>query len=111
MSLDAGSLRHKVEIQEQVTTTDADGQTDKVWQRVALVWAAVAPMSAKEFVAAQAIQSEVTTRITIRYRAGIKAAMRVLHRGKIYNVQGVLSDRESGLEYLTLPCSEGANAG
>ena len=32
--------------------------------------------------------------------------MRIDHGGKIYNILGVLSDKESGMDYLTLPCSE-----
>ncbi|KPB96501.1 Head-tail adaptor protein [Pseudomonas syringae pv. maculicola] len=37
--------------------------------------------------------------------------MRALHRGRIYNIHGALPDAKSGLEYLTLPVSEGLNNG
>ena len=37
--------------------------------------------------------------------------MRILHRGKIYNIEGVLPDDESGLQWLTLPYSEGVKDG
>jgi hypothetical protein len=37
--------------------------------------------------------------------------MRILHNGKIYNPAGFLQDMVSGLSYLTIPCSEGVNAG
>lgn len=65
-------------------------------------------MSAREFVASQAEASKVDTRITIRYRA-IDASMRLYHKSKdiYYNIEGVLFDKESGLEYITLPCSQG----
>ncbi|HDG7399279.1 phage head closure protein, partial [Klebsiella pneumoniae] len=53
----------------------------------------------------------VTTRITIRYREGVTRKHRILFRGRIYNIEGVLPDPRSGREYLTLPCSEGANDG
>jgi head-tail adaptor len=53
------------------------------------------------------VQSQVSARITIRQRSGITAAMRVVHGSKVYQIEGVLPDKESGLEYLTLPCSEG----
>jgi len=35
--------------------------------------------------------------------------MRLYHAAKdqYYNIEGVLSDKDSGLEYITLPCSEG----
>ena len=75
--------------------------------------AAIEPLSTREYLASQSKDSEVTTRITVRYHPGLKAAQRIVHktaRGvKIYNPQGVLADRDSGLEYVTLPCSEGVS--
>ena len=49
--------------------------------------------------------------ILIRYRDDIASAWRVVHKGCVYNIEGVLPDDNSGLEYLTLPCSQGVNDG
>lgn len=57
------------------------------------------------------IAGEITTRITIRFRPGVTRMNRILFRGGIYNIEGVLPDPKSGREYLTLPCSEGVNDG
>lgn len=106
----AGKLRHRVTIQYPLETQDQEtGAIDVVWTDFATVWADIAPMSAREFIAAQSEDSKVSTRITIRYRADIDAKMRLYHaaKGQYYNIEGVLADKESGLEYLTLPCSEG----
>jgi len=70
----------------------------------------------REFLQSQSVQSEVTTRITIRRRNDVTAAWRAVHmvngiEGKIYNIKGILSDPISGLEYQTLPCAEGVNQG
>ncbi len=112
MSLAAGKLRDRVTLQDQVQTQDPDtGEMLVAWQDVAELWANVEPLSVREFIASAAGQSEVTARITIRYRTGITASMRMLHRGKVYNIHGVLADKESGLEFLTLPVSEGVNDG
>ncbi|WP_152692335.1 phage head closure protein, partial [Citrobacter freundii] len=54
---------------------------------------------------------KVTARITIRFRDDIQEKDRILFRGKIYSVEGILPDPNSGLEYLTLPCSEGVKDG
>lgn len=110
--IDSGRLRHKVSLQRYEETVDAaTGARDKAWVEVAKVWAEIAPLSARDFIQSAALQSQVTTRITIRYRENVDASMRIAHRGKIYDIAGVLPDKDSGLEYLTLPCSEGANAG
>lgn len=112
MSLAAGKLQHRITLQAQSSTQDADtGEMLVTWADVAELWASVEPLSAREFVASAAGQSQISARITIRYRQNIDANMRILHRGRIYNVEGVLADRESGLEYITLPCSEGTNDG
>lgn len=103
----AGSLRHRVTLQrKQQTQNPQTGALLTTWVTEAAVWAAVAPLSAREFVAAQAVQSNASVHITVRYRPGITAAMRILHDGKVYGITGVLADKDSGREYLTLPCSE-----
>lgn len=111
MALAAGPLRHRVRLQERRLTQDSWGSPVFEWIDVASVWAAVEPLSAREFMAAQSEQSQVVARIRIRYREGVNGQMRILHRGKVYNIAGVLADKESGLEYLTLPVSEGVNEG
>lgn len=108
----AGRLRHRVTIQRKVGSQNPNtGAITYTWVDVATVWAEVAPLSAREFVASQAMPSEVSTRITIRHRDDVTAQCRALHRGKVFNIHGVLADQVSGLEYLTLPCSEGVNNG
>lgn len=111
MSIEAGKLRHRVILQAFVSGRDSDGVLTEQWTTVAEVWASVEPLSAREFVAAAATQARVTARIVIRYRPEVVPTMRILHRDKIYNIEGVLADKDSGLEYLTLPCSEGVNQG
>ncbi|MEX6663692.1 phage head closure protein [Pseudomonas sp. W2-17] len=108
----AGKLRHHVMLQRAEYSQDpVTGEVTPSWVEVGKVWAAIEPLSAREFIAAAAGQSEVAARIVIRYRPGITSTMRVLYRGKVYNIQGVLADMDSGLDYLTLPCSEGVSDG
>lgn len=115
MSLKAGRLRHKVNIQEPRQQQDPNtGAVRTVWVDFATdVAAEIAPLSVREFIASQQMQSQITARITIRYRAGLTAQMRILQpsTGKIYNPAGWLADPDSGREYVTAPCSEGTNQG
>lgn len=113
MSIAAGRLRHRVTIEQKVITRDPDtGAPITTWQPFATdIAAEVVPLSAKEFIAAQAMQSQVSARITLRYRPGLLAAMRITFRGQVYNIAGVLPDNVSGLEYITLPVSQGTNDG
>ncbi len=107
----AGDLRHRVQIQQQFTTKDSDGIAQTGWVDVATVWASVEPLSAREFIQSGQTQAAVTSRITIRYRAGLLASMRLIHRGQVFNIAGLLPDKASGLEYITIPVSAGVNDG
>ncbi len=117
MSLPAGKLRHRVKLESptysQNTTT---GEMTPSWTDEGTVSASIEPSSAREFIAAQAAQSQIDTRIVIRYRDDVAANWRATHMVNgapwaYYNIHGVLSDKESGREYLTLPCSTGVNTG
>lgn len=110
--MQAGKLRHRVNIEERIKSRDpSSGAIIYEWRVLATVWASVSPLSVREFISAQASQGELIARITIRYRPDITRQHRINFRGKIYNIQGVLPDPDSGREYLTLPCSEGVNDG
>ena len=113
MSYAAGRLRHRVTIQQPVQAQDpVTGELVQTWTDFAAdIAAAIEPLSTREFAAAQQIQSEIVARIVIRYRTGITAEMRVIHNGTVYNIAGVLADKDSGREYLTLPVSTGVNQG
>lgn len=112
MPLNPGKLRHRITIEKSGQTQDpTTGEMITGWQLVATVWADKRPSSAREFKQSQAGQSEITGEFQIRYRDDIDATMRIVHNGKVYNIEGVLEDDETGLEWLTLPYSEGVNNG
>lgn len=123
MGIEAGRLRHRVRIEQLVNLLDSNGdalqddqagEVARVWEEVATVWAAIEPLSAREFIQSQATQSQITARIVIRFREGLNAAMRLVHVRRnmadvIYNPHGFLADKESGLEYFTIPVSAGVS--
>lgn len=110
--MQAGKLNRRIMLQKPVETqSPLTGAVTSGWADVKELWASVVDLSARDFVAAQAGQSEVTTRITIRWRDDVTDKHRIVHRGRIYNIHGVLEDDKSGREYLTLPCSRGVNDG
>lgn len=125
MSIEAGRLRHRVRIEkfdylrgsnEDVIQDPDSGEIARDWVLVDEVWAAIEPLSTREFIQSQAVQSSVTARIVIRQRDDVDAGCRLVHvrlnrPDVIYNPVGVLADPESGLEYMTLPCSQGVNEG
>jgi SPP1 family predicted phage head-tail adaptor len=112
--MQAGKLRHKVTIEQLLVGSPQDtpeGAPDAAWTIILPdIWAAVEPLQGRELFAAQEHHSEVTTRIRIRYRPGITAAMRVAFDGRLYNIRSII-DREERHRELQLLCTEGVNDG
>lgn len=111
MSLAAGKLRHRLALQSRTLAQDAvTGEMVPTWATAAEVFGAIEPLSVREFIQSGAGQVQLTARITLRARSDINNTWRILHlsTGKIYNVEGVLPDKESGLEYITVPVTTGA---
>lgn len=110
--MEAGRLRHRIDIYQKVTVQDSTGDPVPSWVLWAeKVAAEVAPLSAREFLGQNQILAQATAKILIRYRAGIDPTMRISHNGTIYNILGVLPDPDSGLDYMLLPASRGTNEG
>jgi SPP1 family predicted phage head-tail adaptor len=110
MSLPAGKLRHRVTLQAPMREQSQEtGAPYDVWMPEGSVWAAIEPLSVRDFVGAEARQSQVTARITLRPITGLDETWRVLHRGKTYQIVGILPDQDTGREYVTLAVSQGPN--
>ena len=109
----AGKLRHRITIQERLNVQDPEsGEMLPSWVDLhTSIACSVNPLSAREMIAAAAVQSKVIANIKIRHLDNLDAAMRILWRGKIYDIHGVIVDNESGLEWMTIPVSEGVNLG
>jgi len=113
--MQAGKLRHRIDIEEFTEARDPDtGEfSEPAW---VAKWpkcpARVEPLSARDLVAAQAAQSEATKRMVIRYRPGVLSSMRIIYRGEVYSIEGPpLEDDKSGQEYLTIMVSKGVKDG
>jgi SPP1 family predicted phage head-tail adaptor len=111
----SGDLRKRVTLQRRDTTKDSYGQQVNTWADVATVWASIEGLSARELLAAQSVQSEVSHRITVRYRSELSdpkavAAMRAVYNGRLFDISGAmnLDERNRTVELL---CAEGLNNG
>lgn len=105
-----GRLRHRITLETWGVAQDpATGIVTEGWTPVGEVWAAIEPLSGREFIASQAEQSTISTRITIAWRDGLDPQMRVRHataQGDVlYDVHAVLPDPDSLREWVTLMCS------
>lgn len=110
MTLAAGRLRHRIRLERPVQTQDqVSGDIVTTWQLVREVWAAIEPLSVREFIQASATQSAIAGRIVARAAPDLSPTWRVVHNGQVMNPAGWLPDKESGLEYVTAPYTLGDN--
>lgn len=50
------------------------------------------PLSGREYMQSASLQSEITARVTIRWRTGILPTMRMVHDSQNYKIHAVLPD-------------------
>lgn len=89
MAIRAGELNRRITLQAKTTTRDVDGAEIAAWSDVATVWAKVTPTFAKERNAAPQVMPVEQATVLIRWRDGVNEAMRVLYKGKQWQIDGI----------------------
>lgn len=102
--MQASKLRQRITFLNLSSGASQTGANSKpVYVDGVTVWADIEPLSVKDVLNAQAVNSQAKIRCIIRYRKNIMSAMRVRYDGKVYKIDGEpLADKESGKDYLTL---------
>lgn len=105
----SGELNKRIKLSQLITGSparDEFGTPNTSWEEVDTVWAAIEPLSGREFWAQQQIQSEITVKIRIRYRNDILVGMKGEYNSKTYRIKNIIDIKEEHRE-LNLMCSEG----
>lgn len=111
--MQAGKLRHQVDIRQFAGVSDGAGGTTDVWSNFATgVWADIVEGTArqvKELVEAMGIDAHALVVVTIRYLPGVTTKMRVYYDSAegtdIFEIIGVTKTGQRDFE-LVLTCEE-----
>lgn len=105
--MQAGQLKHKLDIEMELNSQDAYGQLTQVWVVFLRgIWAAIEPISGREYFSSQHVNAEISHRIKIRYKAGITPNMRVKFGDtRYFNIVSVIDLFEAHRE-MNLMCTE-----
>lgn len=111
----AGKFRKSVKFQACDANVDSFGQQVTTWTDAFSTRASIEPLSAREQFAAQAVQSEISHRITVRYRPELAnpttvASMRVVYGSRVFNIAGALNIDERHA-IVEISATEGLNDG
>lgn len=100
-TINAGDLRHRIEIQENVAPLSPDGNRNEYnevppkWESRGYRWAAFMPLSESEALTAEQVQGFRNSKVVLRYFRGLSAKKhRIRFKGRTFNISSVLTPNE-----------------
>jgi SPP1 family predicted phage head-tail adaptor len=112
MSVRAGKLRHRVEIQQAAIEVDANGDRTETWSMFTELYASIETGNGREYYAAKQTISDISHTLRMRFRPGIKPEMRVKYidkkngnRERYFNIRAV-NVNEEWADDMLLQCTE-----
>lgn len=102
--MDAGKLRHYVELQRRTTTLDRHGDQVQEWATIGRAWASIEQLSGREFMAATQAMSDITVRIRIRARLDLALTPkdRVRYGARTFDIRHIADWGDRGVEHQLL---------
>lgn len=85
----AEELKHRIILQVFTTEVNENGFEVETWVDIKALWAAVTNLHGREYFEAAAVKAENTVKFTIRYISEIETTMRILFKGKQYNITSI----------------------
>jgi SPP1 family predicted phage head-tail adaptor len=93
---DPGKLRHRLVLEAPAEADDGAGGVVRTYDNIATVWAAIAPVSLSEQIAAEALGARLTHRIVIRTGFDVTTRHRFKLGNRVFRVAAVRDPDESG---------------
>jgi len=103
--MQAGKLRHRVQVQTYSETQDTYGEPDRTWTTATTVWASIEPLSGQELLAAQQLAAEASHRVIVRYNSSIAPTSRLKFGTRVFDIVSALNWQERGAT-MELFCKE-----
>ncbi len=97
-----GRLNHKVVIEQRTETKNTLGEDETTWSTYKWTWAQVSPLSGKEYLANNELQSVVTGRVSMRYLSGVTVDMRINWDNRIFDIISIINTEERNRELILM---------
>ena len=101
---DIGELNRRLTLQAPVESDDGAGGVVRSYENAAVLWAKVAPLSARADVAADSLGGALRTRIVVRARDDVTTRHRLVDGGRIYRV--LAARRSADRRFLEIDAEE-----
>jgi len=111
--MQSGKLRHRLTLLRRTDSQQPGGQVAHSYTPFAEVWGGVRPLSGRELIAAQQVNSEINTEITIRFRNDVDETCRAQHIINhdvsppwfdAYDILAIMPDPKTNRRELRLAC-------
>ena len=104
--IDPGKMRHRITLQNYNDSVDDYGDVrydnDENWTDYSTVWAAIDPVSGREFYEAGQNDFEVSHKIRIRALAGVSPRMRIKFGARLFKIVSVINWEERSESMLIM---------
>ena len=94
----AGRLRHQLSLQSPTYTNTSVATMVTTWGTVATIWGSVEPLRGREFYDSALINSDVTSRIVIRYTSDIESNYRIVFGTRTFLIDSIINIEERNTE-------------
>ena len=93
----SGKFNHRIVFQEfdKDAGRDADGFPIDAWKDIKSVWAMIKTLKGSEYYSAASTQNENSMRFVIRYSTGLHPDMRILYKGRNFDIESIINDDEA----------------
>lgn len=103
--INTGKLNKRINIKKEQRTSDGGGGFGNDDTLIASVWASINTLNGREQWQAQQMEAEVSHKVIIRYREGIKRTQVVYYKNRKFDIQYVFNRNEEN-RFLELYCLE-----
>ena len=100
-----GELNRQLVLEQLQMSDDGVGGSDATWITIATLWAKLRPHLGNEIVTGEAVTSQITHLVTIRYRSDIKPSMRFRDGNRVFDILSLVDPKEAGT-WLVCRCAE-----
>lgn len=104
--LSSGKYDKRITIEQLTETRDDIGGVSETWSTVAAVWARFVSQTGREFFAAKQVNTALDQIISIRYRDGLDAKMRIRYGTRIFSIVAPPIDVNEAHVEIKLMCEE-----
>ena len=101
----AGDLRHYVAFHDVTEAEDGAGGTTETWTESFSAWVAVWPLSVSEYTENLRVGADITHRVRMRYRSGVKHKMKIVWGSRTLQIKSKINKDERN-HTLDLICEE-----